>query len=57
MTVKNSEMFALHSHYVGHGGEYLLAAYDAVATTTGEPHTVALRQLDALPAHAPEARR
>jgi len=38
------EQFALHIHYFGHGGEDLLAAYEAVATTTGEERAAALRR-------------
>jgi hypothetical protein len=50
------EMFAIHAHYFGQGGEELLAAYEAVATTTGDECEAALRHLGALQAKASEAR-
>jgi hypothetical protein len=39
------EMFAIHAHYFGRGDEALLAAYDAVATTSGAERDDALHRL------------
>ena len=44
------EMFAIHAHYCGRGGENLLAAYDAVATAPDEERADALRRLGELQA-------
>jgi len=50
-----SEQFALVAHYFERGGEDLLAAYDAVANSTGDQRVAALRRLGELQAHAQEA--
>ena len=50
------EMFALNGHYCGKGGEELLAAYEAVATSTGPQLEAALLHLGKLQARATEAR-
>ena len=42
------EQFALVSHYFGKCGEVLLAAYEAVATSTGEERVAALQRLGEL---------
>lgn len=42
------EEFALHAHYLGQGGEELLAAYEAVATSTRAKKESALRRLGEL---------
>lgn len=44
------EMFALNEHYLGRGGEDLLAAYEAVANATDQDRESALRLLGALQA-------
>lgn len=46
------ETFALNGHFFGQGGEDLIAAYEAVATSTGKKREVALRQLCALQARS-----
>jgi len=48
------EQFALAAHYFGRGGEDLLAAYEAVATTTGKERAGALRRLGELQAREAE---
>jgi hypothetical protein len=50
------EMFAIHAHYFGKGGEDLLAAYAAVATATGAERSAALLHLGAMQVRAKEGR-
>ena len=50
------EMFALHHHYLGRGGEDLLASYETVATSTGSQLEAALLHLGKLQARASEER-
>jgi len=49
------EMFAIHGHYFGRGGEELLAAFDAVAKASGEQREAALLHLGAVQARSREA--
>jgi len=49
------EQFALVAHYFGKGSEDLIAAYEAVATTTGQERVAALRRLGELQARSKEA--
>ncbi len=51
------EMFAIHAHYFGRGGEELLAAYEAVATATGAERAAALDRLGKLQARWRGVRR
>lgn len=44
------EMFALHAHYFGRGGDDLLAAFEAAAKTHGAERDAALARLGALQA-------
>ena len=46
------EMFAIHGHYFGHGDEELLAAFDSVATASGEQREAALLHLGAVQARS-----
>lgn len=48
------EQFALATHYFGRGGEDLLAAYEAVATSTGQERVAAVRGLGRLQARSTE---
>lgn len=50
------EQFALAAHRFGKGREDLIAAYEAVATTTGEERVAALRRLGELQARQREAK-
>jgi hypothetical protein len=49
------EMFAIHADYFGHGDEELLAAFDAVARTSGAQRQAAMRHLGAVQAKRQEA--
>jgi hypothetical protein len=49
------EMFAIHADYFGHGDEELLAAFDAVARTSGAQRQAAMRHLGAAQAKRQEA--
>lgn len=48
------EQLALVAHYFGRGGEDLLAAYEAVATSSGDKRVAALRRLGELQARPRE---
>ena len=50
------EMLAIHEHFVGRGGEEVLAAYDAVANAAAEQREVALQHLGQLQARHTENR-